>query len=330
MISHKSINIKKKIVLGLLCAKAILFKQRKPFFISWAITERCNLRCRYCNAWKSQSLELQTYQIIEIIKSLSKMGMKMIRFTGGEPLLREDIGTIINFCQTTGILTYLSTNGILLPKRIEEIRNIDSINLSLDGPEDIHDYIRGQGAHKKVIDAIELAKNNNVAISLSTTLSSANLSCIEYLLGIAKKYKIKIFFQPSSKIVLYGKEPNPVAPEANQYRQAISQLMRFKLRNKSIGNSMAGLKHLYNWPNKTYINCVAGKFICKLDSKGNVKPCSRFILKNNNLNITENSIKHCFNQLYSPYCGECWCSSFVELNLVLGFNMSALMNSLKI
>jgi MoaA/NifB/PqqE/SkfB family radical SAM enzyme len=265
-----------------------------------------------------------------MVKILSKSGARVLRFTGGEPLLRGDIATIINYSYSLGLINTLSTNGILFPERIKEIKKLDSVAISLEGPEDIHDTIRGAGAHKKAFLALEKARDKNISLTITTVLTSLNLECIGYLLSTAQAFNAKIFFQPANKIVLRGNKPNPICPEPDAYKIAIANLMKLKHKNKYIGNSMVGLKYLQNWPTKTDIRCFAGKTICRIDSQGNLHPCSRCTQENNSLDINKKEFKFCFDALISPFCGNCWCSSLVELNLLSAFNVNAIANCIHI
>jgi MoaA/NifB/PqqE/SkfB family radical SAM enzyme len=323
-------KIKQKISLGCSLLKTILFEKKKPIFVGWAITNRCNLHCLYCNAGRGNLPELDTYQVTDMIKILRRSGTRILRLTGGEPLLREDIATIVNYSHSLGLFNALSTNGILFPDRIKEIKQLDSVAISLEGPESIHDTIRGAGSHKKALLALEKARGRNIALTIATVLTSLNLECIEYLLKIAQTFNAKIFFQPADKMVLFSHELNPICPDPDDYKIAVANLMELKHKNKYIGNSMAGLKYLRNWPSKTDIHCAAAKTICRIDSQGNLHPCSRFGQKNKGLSICKKEFKHCFEMLISPICGNCWCSSLVELNLLSGFNINAIVNCIKI
>ena len=323
-------ELRQKLILGYSCLIVFLFKQKKPIFVSWSITEQCNLQCKYCHVWrKSEPLELPTHLVLGIINTLSKMGTKMMRLTGGEPLARDDITQIINHAHALGIYTVLSTNGILFSEKIKEINKLDRVSISLEGPESIHDSIRGGGSYKKAVEAIEIAKRKNIPVSIATTLNALNLDSMDYLLRLGERFNAKVVFQPAIQTCLYSQEENPLSPDITQYRKAILKLVRLKNTNKFIGNSMAGLRHLYHWPVRTDINCVAGKIICRLDCKGRMKPCGRFDIKNNTLDVVEKGVEKCFDQLDHPSCGYCWCSSFVELNLFSKFNLSVLINLIK-
>lgn len=327
-INKNVIRLGGKIILGCVYFKTLIFNERKPLLVSWELTRRCNLRCKYCNAWQKAPPELDTSQILNIINRLFGLGTRMIRFTGGEPLLRDDIGEIIYYTRKKGIFVTLATNGIMLSHRISQIKNIDGINISLDGTESVHDAIRGRGAYKGALAALSIAKRKNIPVTLVTTLNSLNLFSLGHLFCIAETNKAKIFFQPATEMILYEEYPNPICPDVNKFRAVILDLIKLKRKNKFIGNSIPGLKHLYYWPQKTPINCMAGKIICRLYCDGSISPCPRFSIKNNELNITKKDLGYCFNNINSPYCQNCWCSFFVELNLISTFNINAIINAI--
>jgi cyclic pyranopterin phosphate synthase len=106
-----------------------------------AVTSACNLRCTYClresDAEADRNPEsMDTTQIGRIIGVLGRMGIRKIRFTGGEPLLRRDLPELVAIARATpGIESIkLTTNGVLLEKRLPGLlgAGIDGINLSLD------------------------------------------------------------------------------------------------------------------------------------------------------------------------------------------------------
>ncbi len=133
---------------------ARVFKKKTPLIVSWAITTRCNKSCAYCDIWNIKVKELETAHVFSLISELSRLGTRIIHFTGGEPLLREDIGMIIDCCSERGILTSINSNGSLMKQRIKELKNLNLVGLSLDGPEDVHDSIRGKGSYGEVIAAL--------------------------------------------------------------------------------------------------------------------------------------------------------------------------------
>lgn len=105
-----------------------------------SVTSLCNLRCSYCNPKAGNSDKksgiITRDKILNIIKSGSKLGIKRIKFTGGEPLLRSDIGEIIEAAkQISGIEDVsITTNGVFLTDMLDKLKKsgLDRINISLD------------------------------------------------------------------------------------------------------------------------------------------------------------------------------------------------------
>ncbi len=110
-------------------------------YVRIALTEACNLRCTYClregagedapSGGKLDKAELET-----IMRVLGGVGVRKIRFTGGEPLLRRELPELVAFAKrSAGIRNVkLTTNGVLLERRIRELLDagLDGVNLSLD------------------------------------------------------------------------------------------------------------------------------------------------------------------------------------------------------
>jgi PqqA peptide cyclase len=97
--------------------------------VDLTVTWRCNSRCRYCDIWKhKKGLELSTKQFKKVIKSLKDwLGTFSSTFTGGEPLLRNDIAEIISFCSSNGIYTNIISNG--LNWNLEKVKQLSDAGL---------------------------------------------------------------------------------------------------------------------------------------------------------------------------------------------------------
>ncbi|KUL33277.1 GTP 3',8-cyclase MoaA [Chlorobium limicola] len=117
--------------------------QRTISYARIAVTSRCNLRCTYCmseehecHSSASHRDTLKTADIALLIRILAGLGIRKIRFTGGEPLLRNDIAELVRTAKdTVGIETVsLTTNGVLLHKHLDGLRKagLDALNLSID------------------------------------------------------------------------------------------------------------------------------------------------------------------------------------------------------
>jgi len=323
-------NIFKKItmVAGILRSK--LTRSKFPFIVSWVLTNRCNYQCAYCGTWKRDTNELSTIQIFKIIDEMAFLGTKRISFTGGEPLLREDLGKILEFCKKKSILISVNSNGSLVSKKIKEILDLDLLNLSLDGPERVHDQLKGEGAFSELMNAINYAKHNNIKTAFFVTLSKLNLNCLNFFLDFANDTESAIFFQPAERYKLRNKDINLFAPPEQEYKKVISDLILEKRHNKFIANSLAGLRHLYHWPSfHPSMKCAGGILFCRIDANGDVKICGRPNGSNSAGNILKMELKDAFNNIKPVNCNSCWCASRIEFNYLCAFKLDVLINMLK-
>ncbi|MDH5228606.1 MAG: GTP 3',8-cyclase MoaA [Gammaproteobacteria bacterium] len=136
-------------------------------YVRIAVTEKCNLRCTYCMPeegvdFKNGEQILSADEILRTIDVLARMGVKKVRFTGGEPLVRKDIVKLVEgAANTPGIqAVHLTSNGIIFPKYAQALRDagLTGINISLDTVEEqkFKDITRRPG-EDKVLESIELA-----------------------------------------------------------------------------------------------------------------------------------------------------------------------------
>ncbi len=316
--------------LNLVCRvfKAVVLKKKVPLMVTWCITYRCNLKCNYCGAWRRNAGELNTSQVYEIIDELEKLGAKFIKFSGGEPLLRDDIGEIISYCRKRGLIVLLNSNGTLVCEKLKEIGGIEEIQISLDGPESVHDYIRGKGTYNKVIQALESLKGLNINVVFTTVISKYNIEFIPFILELAEKYKVGAYFQPVTQDMSNGCGANvfsEFAPDIDGYRKAIGLLIKEKRKgNHFILHSMSGLRHLYCWPIPRSVNCIESLVCCFMEPDSSMFVCNMFPHYERYLVNTHGRLKENFLNLSLPHpCTECWASD-VELNLLGKFKLDAM------
>ncbi len=179
---------------------------RKLTYLRLSITDRCNLRCRYCMpqssfSWMPSENILRFEEIYEICRAFCSLGMKKIRFTGGEPLVRRGLPELIRKISTLSGLeeVCLTTNGTLLGDYARELKEagITHINISLDTLDrDTYASITGADMFEQVwasiMKVIELGfpkiKINAVVIKGVTDAG------IHDLAKLALKYPIDVRF----------------------------------------------------------------------------------------------------------------------------------------
>ncbi|MCC6302863.1 MAG: GTP 3',8-cyclase MoaA [Gammaproteobacteria bacterium] len=136
-------------------------------YVRIAVIEQCNLRCTYCMPeegvkFKEKDMVLRTDEILRIVEILARMGVRKIRYTGGEPTVRPDIVDIVaRTVKTPGVKgVHLTTNGLLFPKYAKDLRNAGllGVNISLDSLQaDKFESITRRSGLEKVLESIDLA-----------------------------------------------------------------------------------------------------------------------------------------------------------------------------
>lgn len=133
-------------------------------WITLQLLEKCNLRCKMCYEWgetgaykNNQEQAILDFDIIKKIIEDCKQYKPHYDLFGGEPLLHPNIWDIIPLIKTSGSTIRIPTNGTLIKKNAELIiqNQLDSIWISLDGPENINDQQRGKGVYKMVLEGID-------------------------------------------------------------------------------------------------------------------------------------------------------------------------------
>lgn len=140
-----------------------------PLILQVQVTKRCNLSCFYCyrdaeNIKDKDDMTLQTFKCL--IDQASQLGTRWVRLLGGEPLIRNDIGQMVDYVKSKGMLCEMNTNGYFLTQRIHQLTNLDSLVISIDGAEHTHDLCRGKGSYHVAITALDLAKQLKLPLRL--------------------------------------------------------------------------------------------------------------------------------------------------------------------
>ena len=162
----------------------------RPLSASLKLTENCQAKCVTCNCWETRWDDgLNTDKAVDVINRLGDFGIRYLRFTGGEPLLRHDLFQIMQKANMTRFRRVtLQTNGLLLKKLSKEINDspISKVAVSIDGLEASNDLIRGiKGYFKLAMEGIRLLKDKQV--NIVATLNGRSASELEGLVDEAQK-----------------------------------------------------------------------------------------------------------------------------------------------
>jgi len=162
--------------------------------VFWNLTDRCNMSCTHCYNTSGPGCttegELTTAEALGVIDDLAGMGVPLILFSGGEPLLREDIGELARHARNRGLKMALSTNGTLLtPEMAVRIREcgIEYAGISLDGAcAETHDRFRNSpGAFERTIAAFAACNEAGIRCGVRVTLTKENFRELEAIIDLA-------------------------------------------------------------------------------------------------------------------------------------------------
>ena len=168
---------------------------KPPLTLIAELTYRCPLRCPYCsnptNYGSSEyRQELTTEHWLDTIQQAASLGILQLGFTGGEPLLRQDLEEMVETAAATGIYTSLITAGTLLtPERAAKLKDcgLDHIQISIqDSQSDRSDYIAGVPSFEQKLAAAKLVKRLGFALTINVVLHRQNLDRIESIIELCR------------------------------------------------------------------------------------------------------------------------------------------------
>jgi 12,18-didecarboxysiroheme deacetylase len=182
---------------GRLPSHLLQFSADKKPVVVWNMTRRCNLKCRHCYAGARDAHfpgELTTSEGKTLIADLASFGSPVILFSGGEPLMRNDLAELAQFAVEKGLRAVISTNGTLLSKEQVDIFKsigLSYIGVSLDGLKETHDRFRGvQGAFEQTMQGIRTCRDAGIKVGIRFTVNRQNAGEIPFIFDLIEKESI--------------------------------------------------------------------------------------------------------------------------------------------
>jgi MoaA/NifB/PqqE/SkfB family radical SAM enzyme len=176
----------------------------KPVMAYYYVTYKCNARCVFCNIpdGPMDVLPVSQYtpsaQSIEHFDILKKLGVRLIDFTGGEPLLRKDIAVLLRAAKERGFRTQMTTNCTLYPRRAQELKGlIDILNFSLcsPGPEP-HNTLRRDNSYDYVIKSLDIARRLGEPYQIIFVLTNDNADLLPGMIELCREKHAILKVQP--------------------------------------------------------------------------------------------------------------------------------------
>lgn len=217
--------------------------RRKPVIV-WNVTDACNLNCIHCysnSKNRPAENELSTKQAKELLKDLAGFGIPAVLFSGGEPLMREDIFDLLALAERLGLPTVLSTNGTLISQDIArkiKTYSVSYVGVSLDGIGEVNDKFRGKkGAFQDALKGIENCRKNGIRTGLRLTLTKTNVSQLDDFFGLFEQLDIeRVCFYHLVPVGRAGNIRNQTLTH-QQTRQAVDVILQKTKKLKEKGKS---------------------------------------------------------------------------------------------
>ncbi|MFA9466036.1 MAG: GTP 3',8-cyclase MoaA [Velocimicrobium sp.] len=273
---------------------------RKIDYLRISVTDRCNLRCQYCMPEEGVTSighnKILTFEEIELLcRCVSRLGIRKIKLTGGEPLVRKGFARLVGTIKALPNIeeVTLTTNGILLEDYLDELKEagLDRINISLDTlNRDKYLHITRGGDLDRVLRAIKKACMmgfQSIKIN-SLIMKGWNEDEIVSLAGIAKEYPVSVRFIEMMPIG-NGSKFYPVYQEEilKRLEDAYGELHKC---SEKMGNGPASYYEMDGFLGKIgFISAVSHEFCndcnrIRLTADGNLKLCLQY---KNLLNVKE-------------------------------------------
>lgn len=318
--------------------------RRVPLVMNCVLTERCILRCRYCAIWRSASEELGTETWKQLFHQMADAGTERVGLTGGEPMLREDIGALVKSARSVGLTVNLMSSGYAIKDRLDELADLDFLGISLDGPADVHDALRGRGSFAVALEAIEVASGAGISVWTTTVLTRAVCSTLKEFLPILRALGVRSSFQPVMPELAKGRDFTELVPDRELFEYAMRQLedqataiadrwcvlspglIRYYQRHWQsdplpLPLRGSGACHPGGQP------CWAGRLFGAIDPRGRLRPCLHRTEEEYSVQCrgVEDSAQFssAWHQLRTPDCSGCWCDSYLESNKIYGMDINS-------
>jgi len=315
-----------------------LLGHRSPLLLSLHVTNRCNLRCSYCWASpaRSEPVDLTTETFKKLLDAMYGIGTRILWLQGGEPLLNPHIDEMVSYVKARNMACELTTNGWFAEQKMDTLVKTDSVCFSVDGDEAAHDSVRGQGSHRRLVQAMRAGRERGLSFRINCVLARHNLGreTVDYMCRLAREVGSQVTFPLAMVTVEHDRAGRATGAEdldIGRYRDVLTYLIRKKEEGEPIRNSFESLHRMLGWklgyqdivdresaPPGT-VECLYGRLVAYLDSDGTLYPCTRlFGTRDNGANVFELGPQEAWNRVTQRDCYAC--ARLTDMHRVMTLN----------
>lgn len=252
--------------------------ENRPFFVHFEPTLRCNMRCWFCNVWRHNPfpVEASTEVFKRRLEEAWDMGCRLVSFTGGEPLMRSDIGELVKHSLDLGFYVGLVTNGLLIDVNLENLQGLDTLAVSFTFDEDNYNNSRGVNAFSKVKRNILLAKDSGLKPDIYCTLDQKSMKNLYKTIAFAKDNGLRLHLNLVSELPREGTDKINW-PEV-KIKEADETLDKIREAKKSYSGIRFNDYYLSRGKGKSiedYLRCQAARTVVALKPDASISlPCA--------------------------------------------------------
>lgn len=242
------------------------------------ITDHCQLNCKHCYLHPKNKTHMPLDMVLNLIKDFKSINHPVLNtnviLSGGEPLLYPYFKSILQYLRLKHIPLMMSSNGLLIPENIHLFKKEDGIQISIDGDQETHDFIRGEGTHQQAENALYLLDKHNIRHSVTMAVSVENAHAINAVIQLCQNTHTT-----SLNLTPFQAHPSTsLTPLTYQKWLEILKKVRTHTNNPHIprtcveGGCIAGILGYSVLPDGTYWDCsrnqkIIGKYPDRIKDK---------------------------------------------------------------
>ena len=303
-----------------------------PLFVAWDVTYKCNLNCFFCDRqdFYREKLcnDLTLPQAKRVIDNLVSADVMSIGITGGEALLRPDLEDIAQYATEQGLIATLSTNGTLMTKERAKklVKLFQSISISFDGLEEIHDKVRGKkgvfNSARRGLKFLADTESRNCAIGVNFVLNKYNFHQLQEVFETVTNLGADYFFvQP-----VIGSDSWAIPPDA--VKDVIKQIMDMKAKySHKLSQSYYFLNHISDYITGSVPKlCDAGTLYLAVNNQGKLflcpgltripKNCLGSLLEHSMIDLLKSKRMRELKETVASKCSPCLMNCTTEYSLL--------------
>lgn len=260
---------------------------RGPIIAHLAITNACNMNCKYCSVKNIHSKirnGLSTEEYKKIIDKLVDIGTFQIGLTGGEPTTRKDLVELVRYIASKNVACNLTTNGFIVPEeliiKLKEA-GLTQVQISLDSyKKEVHEKYRTEGSFDRAIQTARLFKKHGYIVGVDTVVTNNNIDDLEELMNFLEDNNFDGLTIIKLKQGYLDLETfMEQVPEYNKYAELIDKICKRngKLEITIDCSSVSNLCKTLTLEEQNKIHsagCPAGHTLISIAPNGDMYPCA--------------------------------------------------------